>query len=1021
MNINSNPLSLFLTKVAEGVALLVGGLLQNSLPDYCSITTSDSDYSLVTANGSLVSGFKVEGLITATGPSEFEHIMGVLVGALRPFLKDKGHTVQVFVARDQDSIGEQLQAANHGSRATLKSLKLQLDDVLDSRESNMSRFCSAESQYIAIWTRPEVLSAVEFKDASQKKMEAIKKTPSDSIKGGAQDLFATISDLRERHDSFVKSIESALGTDKAGFIIKALTCHEMVHVARFEQDPAFTPATWKPILPGDKLPGIFRGEDEQRPLSLADLQYPPLSWQLFPREARKIKNKYVELGDRIFAPVFIEIPSQQITPFSVLFEKLATVGIPFRASFTIDGGGMKYIAVKGGFASFLVWADPYNNKMHEAVTAMKKHAVEGATYVRFKIAFTTWAPIGDETLLRARVSKLVNAVTSWGNSEVREVTGSPVPGFYSTIPFLSHESIANPSVALLSDVVRMLPLIRQASPWKEGSILYRTKDGKLMPFEPGSSLQDTWNYILFAPPGSGKSVQIANLILAMVTQPGIKEIPLIGIIDIGPSSKGVINLIKDALPADQKHKVGYFKLKNTIEYSVNPFDTFLGCRFPTPEQRAFLINVLTQIGTPAERENAYSSISEVASQVIDDIYYQKSDSPRANPNHYEPSIEFAIDEKLSELNFQFTKTTSWWSVVDFLFDNGFTHLATLAQRHAVPNMTDIPAAARSPSMSDQYSDANIETGESLNVGFSRLITSGIKMYPILSGKTKFDLGEIRIASLDIEDIAKDGSVADDRQTALMYMVAKFILTRNYKVDKEFALSDSVPKRYRDHLYKMAIECKESLKWIVYDEFHRTKNSPSAQNAVLVDMREGRKWNLGVVLASQSLDDFPKAFKEFATGVFILKAATNAVADSLQSLFGLNDTTRAMILKYCTGPDNRIGAPMVLHLSLKTGQTDILVYSTLGAYELWALSSTPEDVSLMERVVAELSKVDPLNASVTARKALSTLLPGGAKAKVAEVKRTMSLSADEQEGNQTAIQNIANQFIDYINKENRRKR
>lgn len=1011
MPITSNAVSLSLSKIVEGIAIAFGAMLKSSLPEFCSLETADSENTLVTSEGRLLSGFKVEGLVSAIGTEEFENIVGKLVGALRPFLKDTGHTIQVFASRDPDAVGATLRDASRGTRATLKKLNLNLEDVMDSRETNLARFCSAEAQYIAVWTHPGAISTGDLKTASKKRREAALQVPPGARKGGGQDLFSTLFELREEHESFVRSVEVSLGTDKAGFAVKLLTAHEMIHVARHAQDPGFTPPKWKPTLPGDKLPGIFRGQDAPRDLTLADVQYPPLSWQLFPRDAVKVANKYVAIGDRLFAPVFIEIPPQDIEPFSNLFDKLNTIGVPWNVSFTIDGGGMKYATLRAGMASFLTWASPYNGKIKQSVAAMQEHARDsGATYVRLKIALCTWAPVDDVALLRARVSKLVHAVTSWGDCEVREVVGSPVAGLFSTIPFLSHESIANPSVAPLNHVMRMIPIMRQASPWSEGSVLYRTRDGKLIPFEPGSEKQDTWNYILFAPPGSGKSVQMANLLLAVITQPGLKQLPRIGIVDIGPSSRGLMRLLQDALPASERHKVAYIRLRNTPEYAINPFDTFPGCRFPTPEHKAFLVNLLSQIATPAERDAAYSSISEIASQVIDDIYRLKSDSSRSSPNLYERGLEPAIDALLDKLNYAPNRTSSWWTVVDFLFSNGHSHESGLAQRHAVPNMGDIPGAAQSQTIKDQYGAPKVETDETLNAVFSRLVTSGIRMYPILSSKTKFDLGEIRIAALDIDEVAKSGSVADDRQTALMYMTARFILTRDYKLDKKFAESDQVPEMYRAHLLKKATDNKENMKWICYDEFHRTSNSPAVQSEVLVDMREGRKWNLGVILASQSLDDFPDVIKEFATGVFILKAANNKVANNLQRLFGLNDTTKALILRYCNGPDPRTGAPMLVHLMLKSGVTDMLLYSTLGPYEMWALSTTAEDAALVERVTDALQNSNPDDASRVARAALARMFPGGVKSKVAELKRSMSLDPTSQEADAGAIQILAEQVL-----------
>ena len=49
------------------------------------------------------------------------------------------------------------------------------------------------------------------------------------------------------------------------------------------------------------------------------------------------------------------------------------------------------------------------------------------------------------------------------------------------------------------------------------------------------------------------------------------------------------------------------------------------------------------------------------------------------------------------------------------------------------------------------------------------------------------------------------------------------------------------------------------------------HSPTCGYQVIIDMREGRKWNVQIALISQSLDDFDKIMIEFATSIFIMDA------------------------------------------------------------------------------------------------------------------------------------------------------
>ena len=92
----------------------------------------------------------------------------------------------------------------------------------------------------------------------------------------------------------------------------------------------------------------------------------------------------------------------------------------------------------------------------------------------------------------------------------------------------------------------MWPL-RSASPWKEGSLLFRTQDGKIMPFAPNSSEQAAWIDLGVAPMGGGKSVFLNAMNFAFVTQAGLSRLPWLSIVD-GAVSFRPYHALKENLP-----------------------------------------------------------------------------------------------------------------------------------------------------------------------------------------------------------------------------------------------------------------------------------------------------------------------------------------------------------------------------------------------------------------------------------------------------------------------------------------
>lgn len=984
MNPIAKAVTDFIADTLEGVASIVGSITKSSASDFLKIETSDSPHALVTSDGALVSGLRIFGMSESIGPDEFENVVAALNRALESFLAAEGHSVNIVASRDYVDVKSKLNDLLIGAKATANRLNLSLTDVVESKAEKLASMCANEDVLLALWTTPKILTASEKSEVNAgKKAHGMTAAP---IGRAAQSLSASVAMIQDRHEAFLESVHADIS--RSGMRCERLTSHMMCREARFSIDPEWTGKDTFPSLPGDPIPKVLRGNNGRMSLDFTDLQYPPLSWYLMPRDAERIDSRFVKVGGRVYAPVFVDVPPAELMPFRSLFVKLHNAGIPWRVSMMVDGGGLGFLSIKHIAAQILSNAPGVQNKLiSSACEEMAGRVSRDETVIRLRIAIVTWVDgwSGDGkeaiALLRERASRLARTLAAWGKAEVREVSGDPMGGLISTVPFVSTANAGTPAVAPLIDICRILPIMRPASPWTSGSVLYRSEDGKVMPFDPGpgSGVQNTWNYIFFAPPGYGKSLGMATILLGAVTSPGLKRLPRIAILDIGPSARGIVNMVRDALPEGQRHQAGYFRLRMSADNSINPFDTALGCRFPTKEHLSFVANILTQIATPAEVTVPYDSLSAMVKKIVEALYEKYSDKPRSNPKRYSPGKYPPIDTLLGELDYALNRETTWWEVVDFLFDQGRTHEAGIAQRYAMPILTDAPGPARDKQMQDLYGDVKIATGESLNAAFSRLISDAARDYVVLSEATRFDIGEIKIGAINIEDVAKQGSAAADRQTAIMYLLARHALTKDYRMTIE-SVAD-MPARYQAHHAKRVAETFEDPKWVVYDEFHRAAKSPSVVNEVEIDMREGRKWNISVMLASQSVNDFPTQYTEFATGVFILNAGTDENAEKLKELFGFNETAKNLLLNYCHGPTPN-GAPFLSYLKTKSGGYTQLLYSTISAIEYWALTTTTEDVIIRERLYASMGPVP-------ARSVLARMFPGGVQAEIRLLKSRMT--------------------------------
>jgi len=580
------------------------------------------------------------------------------------------------------------------------------------------------------------------------------------------------------------------------------------------------------------------------------------------------------------------------------------------------------------------------------------------------------------------------------------VSGDAFAGIVSSILGFSASSVATPTVAPLSDVVYMLPFARPASAWEYGAVLLRSPDGKPWPYQPGSVQQTTWIDLMYARPGSGKSVLSNSINLALCLSGGIQRLPRIAIIDIGPSSSGLISLLKEALPAANKHWVAYHRLRMTADYAINPFDTQLGSRFPTAQERGFLVNFITLLATPIGAERPYDGISDMTGLIVDEIYKYLADDGK--PHLYTKGVEHLVDDILTEIGFVLDEHTTWWEVTDAIFLAGFQHEALLAQRFAMPLLPDVAAIVRTQAVEDLYGLVKAPTGEPLIQAFSRMISSAVREYPIIAGITRFDIGDARIVSLDLDEVAKSGGDAADRQTAVMYMLGRYVLGRSYYLTED-VLND-FPDAYREYHRIRIGEIREDPKRLVYDEFHRTSKARAVREQVILDMREGRKWNVQIALISQALEDFDPVMVEFATSIFIMDAGPEQAIKRSTEIFGLSETARVALKTRVHGPREG-GATFLAQFSTKNGINTQLLTSTLGPVELWAFSTTAEDAQVRNKLYQKLNPAE-------ARRVLANLFPNGSVKSLIEARLA---ALKEQKGmiEEASALGIVDQLVEEI--------
>lgn len=948
----------------------INKFLKSGMYDYCNIETNDpedeSKTSFVTKDGGMCTVFRIDGAFSLVGEQRFKNNMEQCLNALSGALKKPGFKLQFVFSRDPDGSRRQVDQSINPLKKTIRDLELEFDDLFEERADLMSKKTSAERCYLVVSTLPGILDSKTHKTALKSRIDAVKDF-NIGIKPGefSQSPFYAVGALRQIHQGFVNSISNALGNICH---LKPLSVHDALRVIRMEINMEMTSDEWRPSMLGDKISPTLMKESGRRS-DLSHVMNPSVAFQLFNQrpEVNQQDSSLVNLGDKIIAPVLVDIPPQETMPFSDLFDKIND-DVPWRWTLTLETGHKQVlgkISTKNSFATFLAMFSGDNKLIKDAAAELLELAREGESLIMAQMSFCTWGNSLEETNRRKQV--MAQAAQNWGNMDLIEEFGDPISAWMDTIPAMSAKPISTPFPLPMMDALTMFPVTRPASPWETGSVQFRTMDNKLFPYMPGSSDQTAWFDLIFAPPGFGKSFFLSAANMALITNPGNRVLPRIAIIDIGFSSAAFVNLIKSALPESKKYLAQAFKLEMTKDFSINPFDTPLGCQYPLAVDKDFQSNLLTLLLTPAGSDSI-PRLPEVCGKIIDSMYeYFNEDN---NPNPYDSNRDSKVDELLLNLNIEIENDDeiTWWDVSKLLFNKGYPLEASLAQRYAVPTLSDATTVlSEATNIKDVFGEAQIN-GEPLLKFIEGMLTTVISDYPILTGPSVFDIGSARICSMDLSSVAKGGSAQGNKRVGVMYMLARQVMCKDFYRNED--ILDEIPVHFRDYHAKI-IEADAGVpKKLCMDEFHRTTSCEQVRLQAEQDIREGRKFNVHIALLSQMVDDFDDSMIELANNIFILsKGNAEETVNKIKAKFKpTSDGIRALKF-YVTGPGPE-GSSMLYLANIKGGKNvEQVLRLTLGPIEKWAYSTTHEDV----RLRARLSKEVGLNNSL---KILAKEFPGG---------------------------------------------
>ncbi|SHH50539.1 ATP-binding protein [Ferrimonas marina] len=918
-----------------------------AIADYINLEANSAidQFSLVTSDGGLLSVIEIDGLLSINDDDGALQIARGISQGAAPQLAKPGHRVQVVYEGDPDLSYQEISSSVRKMKETAARVHLDLAPMIDERERVLSRRTIREKVYLVLSTSVQCLPVSEQKRVLGDRVDKAYHEGSPLRPGEfAQAPYFEVGGLMDIHQGFVEQVSREVGV---WCRYHTLGAREAIKAVRMQASRNFTGEDWEATLLGDRVPKRLLVESNRLD-DQSHVMHPSLAQQLFPSapEVHDLDPTMVKHEGLIYAPVLIDIPPQRTASFNSLFARVPE-GLPWRISLSMDTGHDRVMSVlkrKKGYATWLAVTNSDNKAIRDAADEFLHFGErQGETVVPVQIAVCTWGKTHEQVLKRK--AHLMAALQGWGQTEVIEERGDAIEAWMNSLPGVSQKQIGNPMPMLLEEALYMSPLMRPCSPWTEGSLHLRTKTRKLYQYMPTNSQQENWVTLIYGPPGKGKSVMLAAYNSAMLLKPGNTRLPRITTVDIGFSSAGWVDMIRAALPDDQKHLATAFQLNNRREDAVNPFDLPLGCVKPLAVDKVFLSNLMVTLLTPVHGEGSIDMLAEMVTLLIDAMYELRL--PENQPELYERGLDEVVDAAVDLHSLHYVEDdTSWYAIRDLLFDAGDSVNALRAQRYAVPTLDDaLTAMTENQTFRDSYGDD--ERAKLLKA----MIVSATRDYPVLSTRTKFDLGDARIVSIDLQNVAITGSAKADKTTAVMFMMARQIGAKDFYRNLETLVE--IPEKYRRHHEKIITLDNQVPKVFSMDELHKMRNAPQAIEQAIIDAREGRKHEVMVTLASQFLVDFDDRMVKLANNVYCLGYANEEDLRDIIRKFGLSGSTQSSMRRLMRGITKE-GSDFLALYRVKNVNDFVqqVLMLTLGPMEAWAYCTTKGERELRN----ELSKL-----------------------------------------------------------------
>ena len=927
----SNKIELFVYKANYVINKLQASVFGNSKPDLCDINNTIDNNTILHKDLTLSSIINIKGNIGIVDGQLTNQLVNSFSEAMENHITS-GISMKICFSINNNSpeiLNKNIEEMKEGN----SSLNLGLGSSIDALNEKLKKYVNNQKIFIIIYTHQNSIPREQYQNHTKKSTE--NNIIHDYGAQGLNDQSHFVSPIHlQKHKANCDAFLESIGRHTSAEMMTSLESLRIIRSSFISHETN----EWTPKTYNDTHETTFINDFENKSPSKNDASLfmpPPLATQIIPK-VQQIKNErgyLYKIGDFFWDGLeILNFPIKE-TSFSSLANFIIKNKISVNISFDISSDGFQGIhgTLKQKTAQLLSMGSDTNKRMSRVLEAASN--ISKPFSVQCNIAIVN---NDSEKILNDKIS-LENHIQGWGGA-IPTTPGDALLTVCGATGLLK-KSFAPKACAKAREIAQILPVAITKIPHLSGNILLRLESGQLYPHST-KTVRQTGATALYGPPGTSKSVMMGQIVRSVVYDSAAHGVlPQIAFLDIAKSPSGIIPFLKNSVSQEMKDDINYSKLEmSSPDNKINPFDTILGLRSPQGSQLQSLVLLLSLMCVDNAEDKQVEGVSGLLRMCIDQAYKKTKDDQ--SPKRYSKNTNYAVDNVLEKLESEIDSFTTWWEVVDILFDNGYTKLAEQAQTLASPLLADVIAAMNSEDAKTMY-DLTTPSGELIINFASRKLTEASSAYPILTSPSTVS-SQSRISYINLNNVAP---ASDSKQTGIMYLLARAFMVKNWAIDTE-SLKDMVPPQYLSHYENKARAEIGIPKVLFYDELHRARGLAVILEQIELDIREGPKYSWFVVLASQRIQDFTDTILDLTSSAFILGIGQKEQSvQETKSTFSLNNST-VKLVKNLRRPNND-GAEMLLWLNMGEEKFIQKVISTLPTPDLWMFTSDDTESSIRD--------------------------------------------------------------------------